>query len=58
MDEVTYLIAAKLQADLRSETRAAGAGGSKVEHERSSKDQSPPRAPPTLTNSWRLVHLR
>jgi len=61
MDEMTYLIAAKLQADLRlSKARvdSGSRGGREIEHKKPPKDKSVMMRRPTMTDSWRLVHLR
>jgi hypothetical protein len=60
MDELSYLIAAKLQADrrLKNENSDGSQGGSRIGCEAPSKKKDVPRPRLTMTDSWRLVHLR
>ena len=60
MDELSYLIAAKLQADIRlkNEKGDGSAGGSRIGCEALSKNKDVQRPRLTTTDSWRLVHLR
>ena len=61
MDELTYLIAAKLQADLRSKANTASSGlppGSAIKGRSASQQQIVRDRTPTTTSQWRLVQLR